>query len=64
VLDEQVIGFAEAVEGQVVIHRKDEVPAVDLRVGVQAAHDLFVFGEAGGLEEPVGDFLLGVPVRR
>ena len=63
VLDEKVVGFVEVAQRQVLIHRKDEVPAVDLRAGVQAAHDLLVSGEAGNLDERVGDLILAVPVR-
>ena len=43
--------------------RKDEMPILDLRAGVQAAHNLPIPGEGGNREEPVGDLILAVPVR-
>ena len=54
----------KSLERQVLLHRKDGVPAVDLRAGVQAAEGLLVSGECRHLDEHFGDLILGVPVRR
>ena len=64
VLEPRVVGFAEVAERQVVVHRQDEMAAVDLGARVQFTHDGFVTCEGRDLHEPVGDLLLAVSVRR
>jgi len=63
VFDEEVVGLAEVAEHRIFVDREYEIPAVDLRAGVQTAHGLLVSGEGGNSDECVGDLILAVSMR-
>lgn len=62
VLDEQVVGAAEVVQGGVILQRQDHVAGVHLCTAVQLPDGLLVLGIPGNGQQRIGHLLLRVAV--